>query len=203
VGHVHISLKLVTFVSKVRAAASTPAKERFRLSMGSDQTPEHSWEDTDDRSLDAVLRAVVVEMLMMAEARHRTSAEDHHKWLLKRRADAEEDLRREVAERERKARELLAKQAKERVDRLLSQAAALAQADTIRSYVAMVRSRRSEMDSSNADIEVWAAWALAEADRIDPVNGRTVERAIDDLRAAQSGLDNAPSDCSDHSDVAF
>lgn len=120
-------------------------------------------------------------MLIAAELRYRTHAQERHDLLVKQRAEAEEALRREAAEREKKARELLEKQAQERFDHLLSQAAALDKSETIRLYVEHVRSRRSEIDAEDHSVEKWATWALNEADRIDPLKNGMIDQAVAEI----------------------
>lgn len=72
---------------------------------------------------------------------------------------------------------------KARVERLLGDAASLRQAGDIRAYVEGVRNRCAEEGGPAAsdDLEAWAAWALAQAERIDPVrSGRFVESMRDE-----------------------
>jgi hypothetical protein len=97
--------------------------------------------------------------MIFAETSYRTPAERFHKQQLRWRAEAEEKLRLEAVEWQSLARELAEREAKDRIDRPLSQAHALDRSDIIRSYVARVKSRRSEVPSSDADVEAWAAWA--------------------------------------------
>ena len=60
---------------------------------------------------------------------------------------------------------------KARIDHLLGQARALEQAQEIRTYVKAVQALNAEtQDPMSADeLASWASWALAQADRIDPV----------------------------------
>ena len=57
------------------------------------------------------------------------------------------------------------------IDRLLDEAAALRRATDIRDYVGAVNAgvRRDAASISFDAIERWSEWALAEADRIDPI----------------------------------
>ena len=55
-----------------------------------------------------------------------------------------------------------------RVDHLPGQARALAQAQQIRAYVRAVQARGSEAGAPG-DLQTWSVWALAQADRIDPI----------------------------------
>jgi hypothetical protein len=62
-------------------------------------------------------------------------------------------------------------------EKLLGQAAAFEQARTIRQYIESIRCAMAGSLEVPADrLDAWAAWALAEADRIDPsLNGRFLE----------------------------
>lgn len=189
VGSIRIGVTVGPTAPTGRKRASVPGKEMFQLTIGSNDMDGRSWADADGKPIERQLREIVVQTLIFAEASYRTRADHLHDQQLRWRAEAEEKLRLEALERERLARELAEQEAKARIDRLLSQAQALDQSDTIRSYVARVRSRRSEILSSDADVEAWAAWALAEADRIDPVKNRTADSAIADLNGLRAGLD--------------
>ena len=101
-------------------------------------------------------------------------------WLVERKARLEEEVRQQVLEGERKARELEARRQRAEVARLLSEAASLQKAATIRTYVAVIQSQQHELDVPKNVIERWAAWALSHADRIDPVRNPVSLRAFAD-----------------------
>ncbi len=66
-----------------------------------------------------------------------------------------------------------------RVEYLLAQADALHRAERIRGYVAAVHeANKSAPKPMSADeLKSWAAWALTQADRLDPVfSGRRVQK---------------------------
>ncbi len=149
-------------------------KDKMRLSMSSLWAPEpgaRSWEDAKGDRLERHLREIVVEMIVSAEQRVRDGAAGRREWLIQRKAELQEEQRKREIEEERRRRALQAKLEQARIDHLLGQARALHQAAQIRAYVATVR----ELNASAADsmtpeaLEEWASWALAQADRIDPV----------------------------------
>jgi hypothetical protein len=76
-----------------------------------------------------------------------------------------------LEEAERRRLELEAKREQARVDHLLGQASALHRAQEIRAYVAAVRALNSAAPEPMAStaLDAWCSWALARADRIDPV----------------------------------
>jgi len=71
---------------------------------------------------------------------------------------------------EREERERQQRLERARIDRLLDQAATLRRAIDIRACVDAVNAVvRNDSSISSDAIERWSKWALAEADRIDPV----------------------------------
>jgi hypothetical protein len=67
-------------------------------------------------------------------------------------------------------RERQVKAERARVDRLLSEATAFRQANDIRAYVDTIRGAHASADpASQQELNAWVSWALAQADRIDPV----------------------------------
>jgi hypothetical protein len=78
----------------------------------------------------------------------------------------------------RQERERRAKLEQARIDRLLGEAASLRRAADIRAYVAAVK-QAVDSDASAAQtnsLARWEGWALAQADRIDPVkNGQFLQ----------------------------
>ncbi len=150
------------------------AKTKLRLKLGWHQPPADmvsSWEDQDNNPLEDQLYEIALGLIIAGERAYRANLEYRHQWRAERKRELEEKIRREHEERLRKEREHREKLEKARRDRLLSQAAAWRQAADIRAYVrAFVESRPVAQDASDRQsLEVWAQWALAEADRIDPL----------------------------------
>ncbi len=71
-----------------------------------------------------------------------------------------------------------------RIERLLDEAASLRRAIDIRAYVDAVRAAVANENSSISAEELlqWPKWALAEADRIDPVRSSRFIRTFETLR---------------------
>lgn len=131
-------------------------------------------EDQPGRALETSLRTTLVNLIVLGEERYREHQIDHHKWLLQRRLERIEEVRKQKAEAERKERERIAALEKARVDRLLDEAQALQRARDIRLYVDEVKALNLSLSSPVPDeaLAQWAQWALAQADRIDPVQSR-------------------------------
>ena len=129
------------------------------------------WEDKPGSPLERQLRDVAAAIIVFGEQCIRQGAMYAHSSRIKRKAELEEEVRNRQAEEERRQRELQAKREQARVDHLLTQARSLEKADRIRGYVSRVRDVNSTAATpmTVAELEEWSSWALAEADRIDPV----------------------------------
>ena len=75
--------------------------------------------------------------------------------------------------------------ARTRADRLLAQAAGFRQAHEIRAFVAAVRTAAVSVDPPMAleTLDRWCAWALAEADRLDPIASGALASEISEGQA--------------------
>ncbi|HUR35948.1 MAG TPA: hypothetical protein VM032_19230 [Vicinamibacterales bacterium] len=149
-------------------------KDRMRLGIAHRWSGEKlgpSWEDEQGKPLERRLREIAAAIVVFAEQAVRDGALSAHAWRIKRKAELEEAERKRRAEEERRRRERIAKAEKARVDDLLSQARALEQAQQIRAYVESVRRLNATAPDpmSSEDLADWSGWALAQADRIDPV----------------------------------
>lgn len=153
----------------------------IRDSMRAD-TDRMSWQDEDEKPLEHHLTEITIEIVLTAERQYREGAVRQHQWRIERKAQLEEEVRQRRLEAERAERERRAQLEQARVDRLLSDADAFKQASVIRSYVDKVRSavERGEVDLSEADIARWAEWAVAQANRIDPLANRKFLDAMKD-----------------------
>jgi len=135
-----------------------------------------SWADTQDAKLEDQLTEIVVAFAVAAEAHYRQGEVNHHTWLVQRRVDNEAEVLRRRIEAERLAEERRLKAALERRERLFAQAKDWRTARDIRGFVDDV------LNSENLqDLSLWASWARAEADALDPV-----------LNGALAAADTAP-----------
>jgi hypothetical protein len=124
------------------------------------------WEDVNPRDGE-VVREIVVAVVWGAEEVLRARAASSHACWLERRAAIIERRRKEAEEAARRERERLAEFERKRIERLLGEAQALRKARTIRAYVEEVRAAAPPVPQ--VELDAWAEWALAQADRIDPV----------------------------------
>lgn len=178
----HSSIELALEHIQVRGkrgddGESTNGKDRLRLGLldGHDRYQPKMGrvlaEDTPDRPIERAIREIVVNLIVLGEERYRERQVSHHKWRLEDRARRIAEAKKQKEDAERKERERIAALEKARVDRLLGEAAALHQAEQIRSYVSAVE-KRLKQSPGHVEPESfarWKAWALVQADRIDPV----------------------------------
>ena len=132
-----------------------------------------SWKDKGDDKVENRVTQIVTMAIVAGELAYRQSAVSAHDRLVSLKAYRIEEARRAKEERERKERERLEAERKARIEGLLGAAAKHRQANDIREYVAAVRNGNVSADP--ADIERWAAWALAQADDLDPLRSFSVE----------------------------
>lgn len=113
---------------------------------------------------------IAVEVVVCGELQYSEGCVRSHEWRIERKAQLKEEARKRKVEAERKERERLARLERERVDRLLGEARSLRQANDIRNYVDAVRTATGQSGQlSQEELERWCTWALAQADRIDPI----------------------------------
>lgn len=149
-------------------------RDKIQLGFSDWRYPKEShkkWQDSDQAKIEAHLQEIIEELIIAGETYYREGAIRHHAWLIERKATAEKEERKRKTEEERKRREHQAKLEKQRVDYLLGQSTALRQAGEIRAYVDAVRQANAISDNpmSPGEFEQWVEWALAQADRIDPI----------------------------------
>jgi hypothetical protein len=158
------------------AANSTDADEaRLSLSilqsLGSESI-RVAWQDDDQGKLETRVTEIAIEIILTAELQYREGTVRSYEWRVQRKAELEEEQRERIRQAERAERERLKRLEQGRIDRLLKSAAAFQQAGAIRKYVEAIRLTQTDNTvCSGEELARWAEWALAEAERIDPVAG--------------------------------
>ena len=139
--------------------ASTPLMLRF--DPGLDRKPDRVWQDDTDGKLEAKIAPITAAIIVAGEAGFRRSLREQ-----------EERAEQERIEQERRRQEQLAELNRKRLEHLRASGELLRQAQDIRALVQRVRQAivqgAAEIDASV--LAAWEQWALAEADRIDPVS---------------------------------
>jgi hypothetical protein len=126
------------------------------------------WQD-DEVPLENRIAEVAAEVVVTAEVQYREHCMRLHEWRIQRKAELEAERRRREVEAERKRQEHEAALAQARIDRLLSQARAMRDAQEIRAYVQAACSSAEGASLDPGIVNEWRAWALAQADGLDPV----------------------------------
>jgi hypothetical protein len=141
-------------------------------SLGS-ESARMSWQDDEQGEVETRITEIAVEIILTAELQYREGVVRRHEWRVERKAELEEEEREKKRQAERAARERQKRLEQARIDRLLASATAFQQAGAIRKYVEAIRATQTDnAASSDEDLERWTKWALAEAERIDPVAGK-------------------------------
>ena len=123
---------------------------------------------------------IAIEAVLAAESQYRESAIRQYQWRIERKARLEEEERQRQIQAERAERERQKRIEQGRIDRLLQDASAFYQAGQIRRYVEAIGSALATDACSIQDFEHWKEWALAQADRIDPVQNKSFLRTMHD-----------------------
>lgn len=130
-----------------------------------------SWIDCDNSLLEDQLTDIAVGLIVAGEWSYRRKLICHHAWLVERKQELLEKARRQEAQRQRREREKLLELEQARRNKLIMETAAWQQASEVRKFVSAVMNtaQSSNANSTNASLTEWATWALAEADRLDPL----------------------------------
>lgn len=138
--------------------AATPLA--LRLVPGFDRNATVAWQDDGDDTLEAMIAEIAAGIIVAGEKKFRQSLRD-----------AEERAKQEQIEQEHRRQERLEQLNQQRLENLRMSGELLRQAQDIRMLVERVGQAigdgAAEIDPSA--LEAWRQWALAEADRIDPV----------------------------------
>ncbi len=128
-----------------------------------------SWVDESSTPLENQLTSIAVELVVDAEVQLREGALHHHRWRAEQKARLEREEEERRLEATRKEAERREQEQRERLEALFKAADNYRRAEDIRGFVAKLTQRIGEAESRrNAAFDQWAAWALEEANRIDP-----------------------------------
>ncbi|WP_424813460.1 hypothetical protein [Roseococcus sp. YIM B11640] len=184
VGDQSVRVRVAVIETKRRsgkgADMKTTAVEQIRIALDPEDNGRPDgriWEDGEQR-LESQLGEIAVAIVLKGEEQHREGVLRQHAWRIERRTQLIEERRKEREEAVRRERERIAELERRRVERLLCEVEALQKAETIRRYVAQVRiaNESSAEPMLPVDLDAWAEWALAQADRIDPVASGTFRK---------------------------
>jgi hypothetical protein len=160
--------------------------DEAKLSLSIFQSPgseniRFAWHDDDQGRLETRMTDIAVQIILTAELQYREGTVRSYEWRVQRKAELEEEERERKRQAERAERERQKRLEQARIDRLLKSAAAFEQAGAIRKYVEAIRAAQtSNAACSSEELERWKQWALAQAERIDPVVGGKFLLAMQD-----------------------
>lgn len=192
--HVVLELEVET---KAKKPASSRQSERLRFSIlrgyGTTDVRE-TWIDDEDATLEQQLTSIAVTVVTTAEAQLRDGALYQHQWRIEQKARIEreeEELRLELARQEIERRK---QEERMRLEALLQAADNFRKADDIRAFVGNLRARADQRGRKpDAEFDRWAAWALGEADRVDPsLSWDVAELALPSYDSATMAEPGAP-----------
>ena len=186
-----------THASTPQATAKTTPMRLQIMSQRGSATAIESWTDSASARIENLLADIVLAIVVHGERQHRENAYSYREWIIKRKAEEVEERRRAEEERLRLERKRQARLEKARVDRLLAQSLALRKAQSIRAFVEAVRAAPMPVDRpKEVDVDAWAAWALAQADNVDPIRSGTFWAAQVDVQGHQQEAGSANDDLS-------
>ncbi|MDE2410715.1 MAG: hypothetical protein KGM18_02960 [Sphingomonadales bacterium] len=129
-----------------------------------------SWQDEPGGKLETQLAQIAVSLIVAGEAEFRSelkASEIRAEEARIERARREEEARRE---RERKRLETIRKQNEQRIADLRKSGELLRQSQDLRTLVAAARAALQQRTDVTPDaLAAWEAWALGEADKLDPI----------------------------------
>jgi len=151
-----------------------PSDSPMKLELDWYQPPPEikaRWQDEGDSRLEDRIEEIVVGLVVVGEWMCRASLWRYYEYRRDRQRELKERIRRRNEETARKERQRLEKIETERRDQLVAETLAWRQASEIRAYIkAQVTRRKANANGEMLTaLETWASWALAEADRIDPL----------------------------------
>ncbi|MEX2165066.1 MAG: hypothetical protein WD823_12605 [Sulfuricaulis sp.] len=151
-----------------------PADAKMKIDLGWHQPPPEikvRWQDKDNAPLEDQLHEVAVGLIVAGEWAYRRSILRQYEHRLCRQKRLKDEIRRKEEEAARRERERLEKIEADRRNQLIREMLAWRRASDIRRYVEAQLTRRKPHAGAEtlASLESWASWAIAEADRIDPI----------------------------------
>jgi hypothetical protein len=177
VGAQRVAFALEPIPSSRRINAAKPSRvprERLKLEISwwrLDPGIQLCWEDSEDAPLEKRLTEVGVGLLIAGEWSYRVNLEHRHQWRVERKRELQKQIEEARREAERQELERLRRIEEKRRKDLYDDVAAWKQAADIRSYANAVAAdcRQAEDAATRERLRAWAAWALLEADRLDPM----------------------------------
>ena len=140
------------------------------------------WEDRADATIEQSLQEIVISLIVAGEMQIRIAEIQQHRRRVEQKARLIEDERKRDEETRRKEHEKRKRFEQACIDHLLESAVALRMANDLRAYVqAVEKCNASSTDPLFAtEMNEWRIWALAQADRIDPLLSRAFLKIVEE-----------------------
>ncbi|GHC08855.1 hypothetical protein GCM10010080_24880 [Thermomonas carbonis] len=168
--------------SDIRRPASDPLQMSISWHLEKVDGLRLLWSDSKEAAIEGFLREIVVELVVAGDMQIRMAELRHHAWRVQRKADLIEAARKREEEARQKEIARLQRLEKARIDQLFEDAICLRLSNDLRAYVEAVQvaNTSSETPVSEQEMSQWIVWALAQADRIDPVRTHSLLRQVVD-----------------------
>lgn len=139
-----------------------------------------AWEDKPESRIEQHIQEIVVAIIVTGEIQHRQQAVADREWWIETKAELIEEQKREEEEARKREAARLRKLEQARIDHLLALSRSYEQANKIRKLVLDLRPvvEKNVAEIAPEDFDEWASWALAQADRIDPVASGELAQSI-------------------------
>ena len=189
VGHQRVQITLDKIESRnhrQQKAEGHPALKLTLLKQSYSETERTAWRDSESARLEDQLSEIAAEIVVAGELQYREHLEWRYSSDIQRRKQLQEEaVKRKIAE-EKAEVERLRKLEEDRLRRLLDDAGNHRLANDIRLFVATIGALPAA-GATPEDAARWRDWALAQADRIDPVVTGAIWQAINDLVGSPNG----------------
>jgi len=152
------------------------------LHRGEIPEAQMTWKDEEGVTLENQARKIAAGLLVAGELHYRAQTYHSYNWLVERKTEHDEEKRMELERLNRERLERLLQIERRNRRQLITDVVGWRRADEIRAFVEAVNSREELYPSLNSKekLSQWSAWALAEADRLDPMK-RSPENLVDYL----------------------
>ena len=143
------------------------------------------WEDQDGLPIESQITDIIVGMASAGLDLHRHWTAQQLAWQRQRREEEERAAQKQREEAARREQERLAAAEQAKIDALRRDANNWRDAANIRIYVAAAREALGGI-ADHQTIESWSQWALAEADKLDPITAGQLAESIANRNADQN-----------------
>lgn len=168
--------------SELRRPASDPLQLSISWHLEKVDGLHLLWSDAKETTIEESIREIVVELIVAGDVQVRAAELRQHAWRVQRKANLIEAARKREEAARQKEIARLQRIEKARIDQLFEDAMCLRLSNDLRAYVEAVQlANRSSPDPvSEEEMAEWTGWALAQADRIDPVKTHSFLRQVAD-----------------------